>query len=69
MELGIAIAKGIPVVVFDTKDFPGSFFVKGFQSFPNVIYVQAESISDIPNLLLSENISTFIRPDMGKDGS
>ena len=69
MELGIAIAKGIPVVVFDTKDFPGSFFVKGFRSFPNVIYIQAEAISDIPNLLLSESISTFIRPDKHINGS
>ena len=60
LELGIAIAKGIPIVIFDIKDFPSSFFVKGFQSLSNVLYVQAEAMSKIPSCIVSQTISNFI---------
>lgn len=60
LELGIAIARKIPIVIFDTDDFHSSFFVRGFQELPFVKYFQTSSLSAIPALITSENIAAFI---------
>ena len=60
LELGIAIARKIPIVIFDTDDFHSSFFVRGFQKLPFVKHIQTSSLSKIPALITSENIAAFI---------
>lgn len=60
LELGMAIARGIPIVIFDAEDFPGSFFVKGFVGLSNIKYIRIKSLSGIPTHISSENISSFI---------
>jgi len=60
LELGIAIARHIPIVIFDTNDFSNSFFVRGFMELPYVKYIQVPSLSKIPSNVVMENISAFI---------
>lgn len=60
LELGIAIEKKIPIIIFDTDDFKSSFFVSGFQELPFVKYIKVSSLSEIPKVIVSEKIKSFI---------
>ena len=60
MELGIAIARRIPVIVIETKDFQNSFFLEGLQEIPGIKYMKAESLSKIPRCIEREDILEFI---------
>lgn len=60
LELGVAIARQIPIVIFDTDDFNSSFFVRGFQELSFVKYIRVSSLSKIPALIALEDIKTFI---------
>ena len=66
LELGIAIAHKIPVIIFDSGDFPKSFFLDGFSELPNVKCIRAPSLSKIPALIESEKLSAFIKTARGE---
>ena len=66
LEIGVAIAKGIPIVIFDTQDLSSSFFVEGFENLSNVKYYKIKSTSVITKILEEEeDISDFIRKKRG----
>ena len=60
MEIGIAIAKNIPVIVVETNDFQNSFFVSGLGEIPCVKHIKVASIAHIPTCIEREKISEFI---------
>lgn len=60
MELGLAIARRIPVIVIETKEFENSFFLEGLREIPGIKYIKAESISQIPRCIDKEDILEFI---------
>ena len=60
LELGLAIAKEIPVIIFETGDFPSSFFLGGLKEIPGIKCLQATSMTQIPSLLEKEEILDFI---------
>ena len=62
LELGVAIARRIPIVIFDTGDFVSSFFLPGFRELPFVKYVQVPRLSGIPGCISSGqvNIAAFL---------
>lgn len=60
LELGIAISRRIPIVIFDAADFDSSFFVRGFVELPFVKYIQVPTISKIPAYVITENIAEFL---------
>lgn len=66
LEIGIAIAKKIPIVIFDSGDFPKSFFLDGFAEVPNIRLIRTPSLSKIPALIETENISAFIKSARGE---
>ena len=61
MEIGIAIAKKMPIVVFVTQDIPGSFFVEGFANLPNIKCIEVSSTTKIASFLESNSISDYIK--------
>lgn len=60
LELGIAIARRIPIIIFDTAEFSGSFFVEGFKELPFIKYIKVPSLSHIPACIKTINIKDFI---------
>ena len=61
LELGVAIEKGIPVVIFETEEFINSFFVEGLSELSNVKVIKVRKLTQIPMALEKENIKLFIR--------
>jgi len=60
MEIGLAIARRIPVIIIETKEFQNSFFLEGMKEIPGIKYIKAESLSQIPKHIEQENIMEFI---------
>ncbi len=60
LELGIAIARHIPIVIFESADLTNSFFVRGFQELPSVKYVRVPSLSKIPPYIAEGNLTPFL---------
>ena len=60
MEVGIAIARRIPVIIIETKEFQNSFFLEGMKEIPGIKYMKVESLSQIPKHIEQENIMEFI---------
>lgn len=60
LELGIGIARRIPIIIFATKEFENSFFVDGFERLPFIKLIQANSLSQIPSMISTEKILEFI---------
>lgn len=60
LELGIAIARRIPIVIFHTGEFSNSFFVEGFTELPFVKYMRIPSLAQIPARIAQEDIAGFI---------
>ena len=61
LEIGVAIARNIPIVIFDTEDMSNSFFVEGFDDLPDVKYIKLSSTSQIASYLEENSISDFIK--------
>lgn len=60
LELGIGIARHIPIVIFETADLTNSFFVRGFQELSTVKYVKVPSLSKIPSYISAGNLTPFL---------
>lgn len=60
LEIGLAIARNIPIVIYDLDEFEGSFFVEGFSKLSNVKYLKLSSLSQIPASIKNDNIANFI---------
>lgn len=56
MELGVAIAKKIPIIIFEPSDLPKSFFAEGFLNLPYVTYFKVKSLTQIPSCIESEQL-------------
>ena len=60
LEIGLAIARNIPIVIYDLDEFESSFFVEGFSKLSNVKYLKLSSLSQIPASIKNDNIANFI---------
>lgn len=61
LELGVAIEKGIPIIIFETEDFINSFFIDGLSELYNVKVIKVKRLTQIPTTLERENIKLFIQ--------
>lgn len=60
LEIGLAIARKIPVVIYDLDEIESSFFVDGFSKLSNVKYIKLSTLSQIPASIKNDNIAEFI---------
>ena len=56
LELGIAIAHKIPVVIFDVDEFRCGYLIRGFADSDLVKYIKLSSINKIPDAIKKKNI-------------
>ncbi len=59
-EIGLAIAQGIPIVLIETEDLQSSFFIRGFDSLPNVLVRKAKKLSKVSEVLRQSDVQNFL---------
>lgn len=64
-EIGLAIAQGIPIVLIETDDLQSSFFIRGFESLPNVLVRKAKKLSKVSDVLQQIDVQEFLRNSIG----
>lgn len=64
-EIGLAIAQGIPIVLIETDDLQSSFFIRGFESLPNVLVRKAKKLSKVSDVLQQSDVRNFLNSSIG----
>ena len=61
LEVGMAIERRLPIVLFDAADVAKSFFMDGLANLPNVKCIRVPSIDAIPGYIEAGNIAGFLK--------
>ena len=61
MELSLALARNIPMVVFEVEELNNSFFVSSFKNATNCLYLKVTKLSQVSRKLASSEVIEFLR--------
>lgn len=66
MELGIALSRNLPMIIFEVEELKNSFFVNSFKSIENCLFIKVNKLSQVAKKLASNEVIEFIKNYLGE---